>query len=112
MTNVWSLPKSESIKLLLLVLQQQLGHDSFCIESEEDNGVFAIMLVKPDQPDVRCYVYSHGQRENHYGIHLEYPRFAENKYIETLQAYENLSMTQIVDTVAIHFEVKNDVAAV
>jgi hypothetical protein len=103
--NIWSLFKHRSIKLLLFKAQQQLGMKHFCIEEEDDKDFFAIALVKQDQPEVRAYVYTYGQSREMYGIHLEYPWFIENAFNDVIQVYEDLSLNQIVNTLATHFDV-------
>lgn len=103
--NIWSLFKHRSIKLMLLQAQQQLGLKNIRIEDEDSDDFFSIALIKQNQPEVRAYVYTYGQSRAMYGIHLEYPWFIENEFNDTLQVYEELTLNQIVNTLATHFEV-------
>lgn len=103
--NIWSIQKHKNIKLLLLKMQKHLDHKNICIEDEDNHDHFSIALVKPDQPDVRAYVYTFGQLRDLYGIHLEYPWFSENQFNDSIQVYENLSQNQIINTLITHFEV-------
>lgn len=103
--NIWSLSKHKNIKLLLLKLDKQLGFKNFHLVRDEDDDFFTVMLVKPGQPDIRAYIYTYGQADNFYGIHLEYPWFIENEFNDSILVYENLSMQQVTNSMATHFEV-------
>jgi len=103
--NIWSLDKHKSLKLLLLKLDNQLGFKKIRFARDEDDDFLTVMLVKPDQPDVRAYIYTYGQLDNFYGIHLEYPWFIENEFNDSILVYENLSMQQVINSMATHFEV-------
>ena len=103
--NIWSLFKHRSIKLMLFKAQHQLGLKNICIEDEDNIDFFSIALIKQNQPEVRAYVYTYGQAQEMYGIHLEYPWFIENEFNDVIQVYEDLSLNQIVNTLATHFEV-------
>ena len=105
--NIWSMFKHKSIKLLLFKLQNAFGDGVFCLEYNEDSDkdYFSIALQKTGQPDVRAYVYTYGQARDLFGIHLEYPWFVENEFNDSIVVYEDLSMRQIVNTLAAHFEV-------
>jgi hypothetical protein len=102
--NFWSLCKHKSIKLLMFKLQQHLGSQHYRIDEQGNNDSASITLFKPDQEEVRAYVYTHGQPERLYGIHLEYSWFAENEYQDPVLIYENLTMMQIVTILASHFD--------
>lgn len=103
--NIWILNKHKHIKLLLLNLQKHLGNDHFQMVNSEYDDFFAIELVKPDQPEVRAYIYIYGQQHHYYGIHLEYPWLDENSIDDVLQDYEDLSIKKIITILASHFEV-------
>lgn len=103
--NIWSLVKHDNIKLLLINMQMQLGKASFDLFDENDKNFFSIVLKKPDQPDVSAYIYTYKQAKELYGLHLEYPRLLENGYNENFVIYDELSLQQIIDTLATHFEV-------
>lgn len=105
--NIWSLFKHRSIKLMLFKAQQQLSLTNISIEDEDNIDFFSIALIKQNQPEVRAYVYTYGQAQEMYGIHLEYPWFIENEFNDVIQVYEDLTLNQIVNTLATHFEVAN-----
>lgn len=103
--NIWSLAKHDNIKLLLISVQMQLGLENFCINDDKEKNYFSIVLIKPDQPEVRSYIYTYDKTDALYGIHLEYPHFSENGFNDTLMIYDELSLRQVIDTLATHFEI-------
>ena len=44
----------------------------------------------------------HGQEEDHYGVHIEFPDINENNYGDTLEIYENMSLEQVVNLIHIN----------
>lgn len=64
-----------------------------------------VSLVKPDQPEVRAYVYIYGQLKDIYGIHLEYPFNTENEYSNSSPFYEDLTLKQVIKILTSHFDV-------
>lgn len=103
--NIWSLPKHNNIKLLLFKVYKCLGMENICIETLEPDDYMSIGFIKPSQAEIKAYVYTYGQIKDHYGIHLEYPWFIESEYNDTIMVYEDLSLEQIINTLATHFEV-------
>lgn len=105
--NIWALKKDKQIKLLLFALQKALGLDSFQIEDEVGNSMdlYSIAFVKPEDKDIKAFIYTYGQKNDFYGIHLEYPGLAENEYLDSTQIYEDLTKQQIINTLATHFEI-------
>ena len=103
--NIWSLSKHKTIKLLVFKLQQYMGHSTFVIPEADETDPLSIELVKANQSQVRAYIYTHGQSQDRYGIHLEYPWYVENEFNDAVLVYEDLSMSQVINTLATHFEV-------
>lgn len=103
--NIWSLSKHKNIKLLLFKVDKCLGKENICIEMLEPDDYMSIGFIKPNQVEIKAYVYTYGQIKDHYGIHLEYPWSVESEYNDTIMVYEDLNLEQIINTLAIHFEV-------
>ncbi|MAK91036.1 MAG: hypothetical protein CMI03_19165 [Oceanospirillaceae bacterium] len=101
--NIWALDKHQSIKHVLLLLVEQLGRDAFVVESRINTDQQAIYICQPDEPDVRAYLYTTGQAEEHYGVHLEYPLLSEANPI--YDAFENVSLASLAEILAVHFGV-------
>lgn len=103
--NVWALDKDKSIKHALLLLQNHLGETAFIIEESSMLHSQAVFLRHRYENDVRLYLYTLGQPENRYGVHLEYPEaMIYGPYID---AYENLSLRSLVEILAVHFDIAN-----
>jgi hypothetical protein len=104
--NIWALSKHKTIKLLLFQLQEQLAQGNFSVEDTGCKEYYEVSLVKPDQPEVRAYVYIYGQLKDLYGIHLEYPFNSENEYSNSSPFYEDLTLQQVIKILASHFDVQ------
>lgn len=117
--NIWSLNKHNKIKLLLLSAQMQLGQEtyakSFTIKENHDHFC-AVTLLKPDDSGIQAYIYTSpkpdtvSDPEKNYDIHLEYPQFFHNGFIENGYAdaslrYEALSLKETLDTLVMHFDI-------
>lgn len=82
----------------------EFGLEHFCIDAEVDNDFYAIALEKSGSSELRAYIYIYGQSGDNYGIHLEYPRFIEQSYSDSMLIYEELSIQTVINTIATHFE--------
>lgn len=105
MTNIWALQKDESIKLLLLLLSEKLGPDSFIIAENQTLDGRAIRLSKAGDPSVSAYLYTYGQEEGRYGVHLELPIHDEADISNTMEIYERLNLERLADMLCVHFDV-------
>ena len=100
-TNIWALNKDDSIKHLLLLLAQTFGQDAFTlIPASEDEK--AVRLIKTGDHDLSVYIYTYGQIEEHYGVHLEYPDIQETSLSSTLDIYDNVSYETLCGLVESH----------
>ena len=94
--NIWALNKDTSIKHLLLMLAGHFGQGSYeIVESPLDNER-AIRLANPRNADVQLYIFTYGQAEECYGVHIEYPDLQETSYSNTMEIHENISFSQLV----------------
>jgi hypothetical protein len=100
--NIWALDKHVAIKHLLLLLEQRFTEGSFEIGDLAELPATAIRLRSPDEPALSIYIYTHGQDEEHYGIHLEYPRLSETPVSDTVEMLENVSFERLVEFLAMH----------
>ena len=101
--NIWSLNKEPRVKCLLLQLAEQLGRSEWYIDQTARTNREAVYLIHKDERDLRAYLHIHGQHEGRAGLHLEFPRVADRG--PTYEAYEDLSIQQLVDMLAAHFGV-------
>jgi hypothetical protein len=113
--NIWTLNKHKNIKVLLIKMQMHMGRENICLadagtginseSSEETHDYLSVVLVHPNQPEVRAYISAYKDTDDLYDIHLEYPWFIENKKVNDLLVYDELNAQQIINTLATHFNV-------
>ena len=101
--NIWSLDKEQNIKHLLLLLSEQLGKGTFSIDERILTGRSAVYIHQTDEPSIRAYLFTTGQREGRYGVHLEYPLSSEANPI--YDAFENQTLAALVNILAVHLGV-------
>ncbi len=102
--NAWSLDKDRSIKCLLITLNQRLGEQAYAISERQQDDFRAIHLHKADDEATVAYVFTYGQEEERYGLHLEYPTLPEQPVPLLPEIYENLDIERVIEALAIHFE--------
>lgn len=100
--NIWSIDKDSSIKLLLLRLDEIIDLEQFCISISTELNAKAVRFCDAQIEGLSAYIYSYGQVQDHYGIHLELPVHADASSIYT-DVYENISFERLVDVVKTHF---------
>ena len=87
---------------MLLLLQEEFGTKSFIIDDEAPVGEGAIYLQHNEYPDVRAYVYTIGQRENRYAVHLEFPQ--QSVSASLMEVHENLNFKSLSNTLSAHLD--------
>lgn len=102
--NLWALPKDKVLRAALLKLDQRFGSRRFTLSDRRCDHPGAVVICKPDQPDVLAYLYTFGQEAGCFGLHLEYPRFADTP-APTQDVYENLSFERLADLLRTHFDI-------
>lgn len=102
--NIWALDKDESIKLLLLLLSQQLGNESFVIDDRQDLDPRAVRILKSDKKGISAYLYTYGQDADTYGVHLELPVHGERNRSNDIEVYEGISIERLIDMLCVHFD--------
>ncbi|MFK4751758.1 MULTISPECIES: hypothetical protein [Oceanospirillaceae] len=101
--NIWAMDKDQGIKHLLLLLTEQLGADAFAIDERINTDLRAIYICDLDEPGIRAYLYTLGQTQGRYGVHLEYPESSEVNPV--YDAFENLTLPSLVSILAVHLDV-------
>lgn len=102
--NIWAIEKDSSIKLLLLLLAQALSADSFNISDNHQLDSRAVRIYKTDDYLMSAYIYTYGQNEGFYGIHLEFPFHDEMDISSSLDIYEGVRFERVVDLLRTHFD--------
>lgn len=95
--NIWSLNKDNTIKHLLLLLENEVGEGAFDIISNTEDDLRAVRLINPADACMSIYVYTYGQEEDHYGVHIEYPDLTETNSSDTLEIYDNLNFDVLIE---------------
>ena len=98
--NPWSLVKDRGIKRLLIQLQARLGPDAFELSARRADVPEAVTLCSPLEPGLAAFVFTYGQPEGRYGVHLAYP-FPDPTAPESM---EDLGAARLVEILALHFE--------
>lgn len=98
--NIWAADKDISIKHLLLLLNDIFQPDSFEIVVSEDDDARAVRLKNPQSPNTQLYIFTYGQEQERYGLHIEFPNLEETNYSDTLEIYENVTFESLVRIIA------------
>lgn len=101
MINPWSLVKDRGIKRLLIQLQARLGPGTFALSPRRADVAEAVTLESPVEPGLAAFIFTYGQAEGRYGVHLAYP-FPDPTVPESV---EDLTAARLVELLALHFEV-------
>lgn len=100
--NIWALDKDISIKHLLLMLSEEYGQGTLDMLETDDDNYRAVRIANLKDSEASLYVFTYGQDEGHYGVHIEYPDLVETAYNNTLEIYDNLSFDMLEDLIQSH----------
>lgn len=103
--NIWALKKDVSVKHLLLMLTEHVGEGGFEIIARADDDVRAVRLTNPASPETQLYIYTYGQMDERYGVHVEYPDRQDVNYRDTVEIYEDLTFDDLVNIMTINLEI-------
>lgn len=98
MVKIWALDKHQDIRHVLL-LTAQLRPDAFLVDTESRQDARVLYLLYPSDPHLSIWLSTLGQPPEHYGVHVEH--LDE----DTFDNYESLSLTALVDLLAVELEV-------
>jgi hypothetical protein len=100
--NIWAMDKDNTIKHLLILLEQDLGSDAFTLPDAESLHHKSIRLGSTHVL-ATAYIYTYGQSPDHYGLHLEYPFNPELNTSEQEEMYEDLDYDALLEILMTHF---------
>lgn len=107
MLNFWAIEKDVSIKLLLIVLGDNLGVENFRVAENRQLDARSVRIYKRDDELVSAYVYTYGQSEGRYGIHLEYPFNDDADILSNDDIREDVDLDNVVQLLRTHLDVVN-----
>ncbi|MDX1811707.1 MAG: hypothetical protein R3240_07165 [Gammaproteobacteria bacterium] len=103
--NYWAIDKDFRIKHLLILLSQSLGEKSFSIANNPDENMESVRIINPNDDTLSAYVYTYGQEEECYGVHLEYPDLQETSLNNTLDIYDNVNFASLCELIQTHLNI-------
>ena len=103
--NIWTLEKDTSVKHLLLLLAQQFQDGCYDIIDNPSDDKRAIRLTNPRATNAQLYIFTYGQQEERYGVHIEYPDLKETNYRDTIDIHDNISFDQLVSIITTNLEI-------
>lgn len=106
--NLWTLDKHPSIRAILIMLQHEVGPEGFMLLDEEDLNEKAVRIITPyNQRELAVYIYSYAQREERYGLDLEFPYLIETRADDQTIRLNDLTALEVVEKTMEHLEMKN-----
>ncbi|MBL8437212.1 MAG: hypothetical protein JNM61_03335 [Zoogloeaceae bacterium] len=97
--NPWALVKDRGIKRVLIQLQDRLGPDAVMLSQRRADVPEAVTLCSPSVPGLGAFLFTYGQAEGRYGVHLAYP-FPDPAIPASI---EDLTATRLLDLLTLHF---------
>lgn len=102
--NIWSLPKEQNIKALLLLLSQKVGIEHFGVTEEllPESAVRIIPITEP--VEVAVFIYTYAQPAGYFGVDLEYPQQIEKYADDQTERLNELTEEQALEIIISHLE--------
>ena len=101
--NIWSCDKDNSIKHLLLLLREEFSETSYRFIDPDETDAKSVRLGSPEEGGYSVYIYTYGQEQDRYGVHLEYPNKDNTNAKDTMEIFDNLSYQNLLDILKVHF---------
>jgi len=99
--NIWSLEKQNTIKHLLLRLEEAFGKDAFRVVEPHDTHELSVRITPLDE-SMTIYIYCYGQRSGHYGVDLEFPTTVGTPVTQDEESYEDVSFPRLVEVLSLY----------
>ena len=103
--NIWALKKNTLIKHLLLMLDEVFRPGAYDIIDRPDEDLRAIRLGHAAVTDTELYIFTYGQADGRYGIHIEYPDNPDTDLHDIMEIRENTSFPELVSLIIIKLEI-------
>lgn len=102
--NIWAFDKDISIKHLLLVLEDRFSGITDHIIDDADLDPRAIRLENPNAPEYSIYIFTYGQEQDCYGVHIEYQNTGKPDRMDTIEAFEHLGLERLIELLTLHLD--------
>jgi len=100
--SIFSLNKHESIKRALLLLEAEFQPESFVIDTQTNTTERGIYIHHRENEHMRAYLFTVGQDESRYGVHLEFPEGSASGW--PLESYEDLPFSALSKMLEVHLD--------
>lgn len=101
--NIWAYEKDISIKHLLLLLQIEFTGIPYHIQEARITTNRSVRLCNPNDNEHSIYIYTYGQEQGRYGVHLEYANQRNRTISDIIEVFDNLTYEQLVDLIKVQF---------
>ena len=68
----------------------------------------AIRLSNPGVTETQIYVYTYGQEDERYGVHIEYPNHNETNLYDTIESYDGITLSELATILEMKLEIPQD----
>lgn len=99
--NIWSLDKQNTIKHLLIRLEEEFGKDSFHVVDPHDTHELSVRIAPLDET-VTIYIYCYGQSSGHYGVHFEFPTTVGTPVTQDEEIYDDVTFHRLVEMLSLY----------
>lgn len=100
--NVWALNKDNAIRRLLLALADRFDPAALALSERWANDPRAVGICQPGAESLLAYIFTYGQEDGRYGLHLEYPGASDLG--ASTQMVEGIALEQVIGLLAAHFD--------
>ena len=87
------------------MLAEKFQPGSYEINENRLDDERAIRLTNSLQTGAELYIFTYGQKEGYYGVHIEYPDLQETNYSDTIEIHENISFDGLVSIMITNLEI-------
>ncbi len=105
--NIWGLEKDPALKAILILLQHEVGPNKFALLDSEVLNEKAVRIINPkNQQELSAYLYNYAQREDRYGLDLEFPYLIETRADDQTIRMNDLTDNEAITKIIEHLELK------
>jgi hypothetical protein len=101
--NIWALPKSVDLRLLLLTLDQRVDIGRLSLDGDAECNRQQLHLSDESVDGLGAYLYTYAQTEGRYGLQLHYPTQLSGDS-PPYNPMEELTLEQTAELLCLHFE--------